>query len=172
VGRQRRKSRRNIEQGDKLLAHGDLEEAEVLYRAALDADPESAEALYSMGALASHRRDPASALAWALRALELDPKHAGALVMAGDTLLALGRAAEGLPYLEEAERVAASDLISIEIALCLEATGNLKDHRPKTSARKTRRPPRRFRVRAWRPARGAARRSRHLSSAWSATATH
>ena len=122
-----RSVRKQIEKGDRLLERGALDEAEALYRQVLASDPDSAEALYSIGCVASHRQDAAASVDWALRALAVDPQHAGALALAGDALIGLGRHAEALPHLEAAEAAAPSDLTSVLIALCLEAAGELEE---------------------------------------------
>jgi tetratricopeptide (TPR) repeat protein len=103
-----------------------LDQAEEHYRDALAADPDSAEALYSIGCVASHRADFESSLDSARRALVRDPDHVGATALAGNALLALERHAEALPYLETAAAAAPSDGTSVQIALCLEALGELE----------------------------------------------
>jgi tetratricopeptide (TPR) repeat protein len=92
-----------IEQGDKLLRTGDLLSAERLYQKALEADPASAEALYSMGCVASRRMDHSAAEGWARRALRANPGHKPASWLLGNSLFGLSRYKEALDVLKAAK---------------------------------------------------------------------
>jgi tetratricopeptide (TPR) repeat protein len=74
-----------IQLGDRSLERGELNEAERLYHEALQKDPQSAEALYSIGCVAARRGDYSASLDWARQALEVEPTHAGALNLASRT---------------------------------------------------------------------------------------
>ena len=116
-----------IERGDHLLEQGALDEAEGHYREALAIDPDSAEALYSIGCVASHRREFESSLDWAHRALAVDAGHVGATELAGNAFLGLERYAEALPYLKAADAVAPSVVTTVQIALSHEGLGDLEE---------------------------------------------
>jgi tetratricopeptide (TPR) repeat protein len=116
----------DIERGDRLLEAGALDEAEALYQAALASDPKSVDAMYSIGCVASHRQDFDTSLRWARLALTDNPEHAGALALAGVSLFGLERYAESLQYLKASEKAVPSDVISVQIALCYEALGELE----------------------------------------------
>src|ERR1700683_4855413 len=98
----------------------DLDAAERAYRHALDADPKSAEAMYSVACVFSHRRDFEAGLLWARRALAADPAHANAHRQIGNSLLGLERHAEALEALEIAYRAAPSAQVRAQMALCCE----------------------------------------------------
>ncbi|MFK4041486.1 tetratricopeptide repeat protein [Nonomuraea wenchangensis] len=111
-----------ISRGDALLEQGDLDGAEAAYHQALAADPGSAEALYSLGCVASHRADHAAGLDWARRAIALDPAHRGARALAGNALLGLERHAEALEHLHAVHEDPPGG-IHVQIALCHEGMG-------------------------------------------------
>ncbi|MGW5160458.1 CHAT domain-containing protein [Nonomuraea wenchangensis] len=114
-----------ISRGDALLEQGDLDGAEAAYHQALAADPGSAEALYSLGCVASHRADHAAGLDWARRAIALDPAHRGARALAGNSLLGLERYAEALEHLHAVHEDPPGG-IHAQIALCHEGMGDLE----------------------------------------------
>jgi hypothetical protein len=68
---------RLIARGDEHLRGGDLAAADATYRDAWSIDSRSADAAWSIGCVASHRGDFEATLAWAERALEIDPRHSG-----------------------------------------------------------------------------------------------
>ncbi|MER6425929.1 CHAT domain-containing protein [Streptomyces sp. NPDC001137] len=119
-----RRTREAIERGDTLLAQGELDAAEAAYQQALALTPDSAEALYSVGCVASHRRDFTESLEWARRALQADGGHQGARALAGNALLAMERYVEALDMLSDGTRE--DDLVTrVHIALCHEGLGEL-----------------------------------------------
>jgi len=65
---------------------GDFSGAEAQYQAALDADPESAEAWYRMGLMYQYKNDPVRARAAWRKAAMLDPTHSGARQKLGEKL--------------------------------------------------------------------------------------
>ncbi|MEV4286010.1 CHAT domain-containing protein [Nonomuraea bangladeshensis] len=114
-----------IARGDALLEQGDLGGAEAAYHQALAADPGSAEALYSLGCVASHRADHAAGLDWARRAIALDPAHRGARALAGNALLGLERYAEALEHLHAVHEDPPGG-VHVQLALCYEGMGDLE----------------------------------------------
>ncbi|SEU44173.1 CHAT domain-containing protein [Nonomuraea wenchangensis] len=114
-----------ISRGDALLEQGDLDGAEAAYHRALAADPGSAEALYSLGCVASHRGDHAAGLDWARRAIALDPAHRGARALAGNALLGLERHAEALEHLQAVHEDPPGG-VHVQMALCHEGMGDLE----------------------------------------------
>jgi tetratricopeptide (TPR) repeat protein len=119
-----RRTREAIERGDTLLAQRELDGAEDAYQQALALTPDSAEALYSVGCVASHRRDFGESLEWAQRALQADSAHQGARALAGNALLAMERYAEALDMLSGVSRDHGLTT-RIHIALCHEGLGHL-----------------------------------------------
>jgi tetratricopeptide (TPR) repeat protein len=116
---------RLIQAGDDLLAQGLLDPAEGKYRLALKIDPNSAEALYSMGCVASHRKDYASGAEWSRRALAKEEGHRNARLLLGNCLL-------GLQHYEAAKKELEKSLsdkprieVLTQIALCDEGLGGL-----------------------------------------------
>ena len=67
-----RMKRENGDRGKDLVA------AEAALRRALEAAPQNAEPLYQMGRLQMLRKKPQEAASWMERALQCDPRHAGA----------------------------------------------------------------------------------------------
>ncbi|MCX5561719.1 CHAT domain-containing protein [Streptomyces sp. NBC_00038] len=121
----RKRTKQAIEKGDALLGQGELDAAEVCYREAVDLTPDSAEALYSVGCVASHRRDFQESLVWARRALAADTGHRGSRLLAGNALLGMERYAEALDLFSGAEH--ADDVgTQVHIALCHEGLGELE----------------------------------------------
>ena len=69
-------------QAERTLAMGRLDDAERLYRKALEADPRNAIAVVGLARLSIERGDDLEAYRLAGRALELDPENAAAVRMA------------------------------------------------------------------------------------------
>jgi CHAT domain-containing protein/lipopolysaccharide biosynthesis regulator YciM len=117
---------RLIAQGDELLREGDVDGAEFVYRRAWNADRRSADAAWSLGCVASHRGDWDESLDWAHQALKIDPRHLGALGLAGNALVALERHTEAIAHLEIAG-AAGSEMALAQLGLCYEALGRLPE---------------------------------------------
>jgi len=83
---------------------GELARAEALYRQAITADRDCAQAWYQLGVLACQVHQPAAALELLRRAIELKPRWAGAWNNLAVALLACGRAEEALGASETALR--------------------------------------------------------------------
>ena len=69
-------------QAERTLAMGRLDDAERLYRRALEADPRNAIAVVGLARLAIEHGDDREAYGYASRALELDPENAAAVRLA------------------------------------------------------------------------------------------
>ncbi|MFI6492077.1 CHAT domain-containing protein [Streptomyces sp. NPDC050564] len=121
----KKRTKQAIEEGDALLAQGELDAAEACYQEAVALTRESAEALYSVGCVASHRRDFPTSLDWARRALTADSGHRGARLLAGNALLGMERYAEALDFFVGA-RHAEDPGTEVHIALCHEGLGELE----------------------------------------------
>jgi len=79
---------------------GDLADAERCYRAILDTQPDSAEALYYLGLLQAQRQRYAEALSLLDRALDVDPRSVDAWLTHGNVLGALDRPVDALASYE------------------------------------------------------------------------
>jgi tetratricopeptide (TPR) repeat protein len=101
----------------------ELEIAE--FRKAIDADPKFAAAFAQLGAAYMEKRDYASAIASAKRALELSPDLLVADQVLGYALLAQGYAAEAVPYLERAGAQDALGIAQIQTGQLTDAVANL-----------------------------------------------
>ena len=86
-------------------AAGNLDEAERLYRMAVEADPDHFDALHALGVLAAQRRNFAEADVWLQRALAIDPDAPDALANRSNVQNALGRFADALANAEAALRI-------------------------------------------------------------------
>src|SRR4051794_10795039 len=121
-----RTAKRLVAQGDELLGAGDLDGAEAAYRRAWERDRSSADAVWSIGCVASHRGDVEASVDWGRRALELDARHLGALALVGNGLLALERHEEAIPYLQAAAQSNHATAHG-QLGLCLEALNRLPE---------------------------------------------
>ncbi|MGK3966797.1 CHAT domain-containing protein [Sorangium sp. So ce118] len=74
-------TRHLVKEGDSRRKSGDLDTAGRLYEQALHEDPTCVDALFGLGAVASHRGDPAAAGEWARRALAIEPEYQPALLL-------------------------------------------------------------------------------------------
>jgi tetratricopeptide (TPR) repeat protein len=119
--------RQLIEQGDQLLVKGDLVAAEEAYQRALAANPRSAEALYSIGCVRSHRRDFQSSAEWAKKALSIDPGHVASRALFGNALFAQERYEEAIAELRSANPDSKDLRIVAQIGLALEKLGKLNE---------------------------------------------
>ena len=107
-----------IHEGDELLQNGDLDAAEQKYHEALVLNPASAEALYSIGAVHTNRRDFRTALEWGERAVAADPGFKPAYSLVGNVLFGLDKYKEALEALAIADE---SDLMArAQMGLCFE----------------------------------------------------
>jgi tetratricopeptide (TPR) repeat protein len=89
-------------QAERTLAMGRLDDAERLYRKALEADPRNAIAVVGLARLSIERGDDREAYGLAGRALALDPENAAAIRLAmrlHEVLRARGESVELLPRL-------------------------------------------------------------------------
>lgn len=66
-------------QAERLLVHGQVDQAERIYTGALDQDPLNSIAVVGLARVALERGDDQLALAHARHALEIDPQNAAAL---------------------------------------------------------------------------------------------
>lgn len=74
-------TRHLINEGDSHRENGNLDRAECLYVEALHGDPASIDALFGLGAIASHRGNPAAAGELARKALAIDPEYQPGLLL-------------------------------------------------------------------------------------------
>jgi len=100
----------------------DLEITE--FRKAIDADPNSAAAFAQLGAAYMEKRDYASAISSAKRALELNPELVIADQVLGYALLAQGYAAEAIPHLQRAGAQDALGIAQIQTGQLTDAVAN------------------------------------------------
>jgi CHAT domain-containing protein/tetratricopeptide (TPR) repeat protein len=112
---------------DLLLKEHDFDGAESAYRSALEADPASAEAMFSISCVFSHRKNFDECLRWAQQALAADPGCTSAKKQIGNALLGLGRYEEALSALTVAYEAGKSELIRAQMALCCEQLGHLAE---------------------------------------------
>jgi tetratricopeptide (TPR) repeat protein len=105
VRRTQQRSSELVARGHRAHARGDLGEAERLYAAALQQDPESFDALHLLGFLAYQRGDPDRAVALIGAALERNGASADALFNLGLALHAKARYAEALASYDRAARI-------------------------------------------------------------------
>jgi hypothetical protein len=95
--------------GHRLTQAGRLREAEVQYRAALDAEPDEVAAWLGLGALELRQRDPRAAADAYQRAMALEPGNADALVGLGDAYYNRGDLALALAEWERALAIRPED---------------------------------------------------------------
>ena len=88
--------------GQRLVQAGRFREAEVQYRAALDADPAEMSAWLSLGELQLRQRDPTTAAETFRRAIGVEPGNADALMGLGDAYYNRGDLAMALAEWERA----------------------------------------------------------------------
>ena len=89
-------------QAERALLHGMVDQAERIYRQAIEADPRNSIAVVGLARVALERRDDRGALDLARRALEMDPENLAARKLAE-------RMAEVLRYRGEAVEAGAED---------------------------------------------------------------
>lgn len=116
-----------IGQGDALLANRDLDAAELYYRKALALDNNSAEALYSIGCVYSHRKDFKAALDWAQRSLRSDPGYRPAYLLMGNMLRGLNKHEESLEAFKAVPGAQSDKRIQAEMGLCCEYLGRWEE---------------------------------------------
>ena len=107
-----------IQEGDELLQNGDLDAAEQKYHGALALNPASAEALYSIGAVYTHRQDFQTALEWGERAVAADPGFKPAHALVGNVLFGINKYKEALEALAIADE--SNLMIRAQRGLCFE----------------------------------------------------
>ncbi|WP_376093093.1 tetratricopeptide repeat protein [Roseomonas sp. CCTCC AB2023176] len=101
-----------LREGMARHGKGDLAGAEALYRRALAADPQSADALNLLGVLARARGDTAAAVALTGQALALRPDAAVYLASHGGALAEAGRTEEAVAILSQAVARRPGDALS------------------------------------------------------------
>ena len=107
-----------IQEGDNLLQNGHLDAAEKKYHEALVLNPNSAEALYSIGAIYNNRGDFQNALEWAEIAIVADSNFRPAYALLGNVLFGLNRYEDAIEMLALADK---SNLMAYgQIGLCYE----------------------------------------------------
>ena len=89
-------------QAERLLIHGMLDQAERLYRQAIETDPRNSIALVGLARVALERGDDRAAYGLAAQALALDPENAAAQRLATRMAEVLQTRGERVPSLEEA----------------------------------------------------------------------
>lgn len=92
-------------QAERALMHGMVDEAERIYRQAIDGDPRNSIAMVGLARVALERRDDRTALDLARRALEIDPENLAARKLAQ-------RMAEVLRYRGEAVAAGPEELVT------------------------------------------------------------
>jgi len=96
---------RLVVRANRILAAGDMRQAEVVYLEALDAEPRNPHALAGLARLHLARRAGRQALAYAERAVAVRPRRSAYRVVMGDALTQLGRRAEAQRAYREALRI-------------------------------------------------------------------
>ena len=89
-------------QAERLLIHGMLDQAEHLYRQAIETDPRNSIALVGLARVALERGDDRGAYGLAAQALVLDPENAAAQRLATRMAEVLQTRGERVPSIEEA----------------------------------------------------------------------
>jgi len=89
-------------EGAKAYQRGDLTTARAIFEDLVNADPNSADAHASLGALLTQTKENDAALAHLDRAIELNPRELSAYVNRGEVYLRLGRRQEGEADLKKA----------------------------------------------------------------------
>ena len=90
------------------IANGELEESQASIQKAAELNPANAGmAYYNMGATLINRNQPAEAITFFKKAIELDPKYANAYYQLGLTLIGTGKMEEAAPILQEIPRIGA-----------------------------------------------------------------
>jgi spermidine synthase len=88
--------------GDNLMKNGAFDKAIVVFRQAVQADPESADALTSLGVAMARRGNLPGAIQEFQKAIQLDGDHGKALNNLGLAMMNMQRLAEALPYYQRA----------------------------------------------------------------------
>jgi len=96
---------RLVVRANRILAAGDMRQAEVVYLEALEAEPRNPHALAGLARLHLARRAGRQALAYAERAVAVRPRRSAYRVVMGDALTLLGRRAEAQRTYREALRI-------------------------------------------------------------------
>ena len=96
---------RLVVRANRILAAGDMRQAEVVYLEALEAEPRNPHALAGLARLHLARRAGRQALAYAERAVAVRPRRSAYRVVMGDALTQLGRRAEAQRAYREALRI-------------------------------------------------------------------
>ena len=109
VSRQQ-ESRHDIEAGNDLLLRGQVDEAEHLFRLALEADPGSLEAVAGLGRVAVHRGQYSDALPLLERATRVSSQIVSAFQALGDAYAATGDVERAAAAYRQAVALAPGDL--------------------------------------------------------------
>ncbi len=93
-------------QAERLLVHGMLDQAERLYRQAIESDPRNSIAMVGLARVALERGDDRGAYTLALEALAIDPDNAAAQRLATRMAEVLTTRGEALPRTQAGDATA------------------------------------------------------------------
>ena len=97
-------------QAERLLVHGMLDQAERLYRQALETDPRNSIAVVGLARVALERGDERGAYGLSAQALAIDPDNAAAQRLAARMAEVLETRGDRIPSLDEAALPGAMDV--------------------------------------------------------------
>ncbi len=115
----------SFDEGVRALKAGELDEAEAAFRAVLDGGGDLAQVHNNLGLVYRQRGQHEQAITEFRAAVRLDPDYAAPRVLLGASLLALGRASDARPPLEEAVKIAPREpLAHLQLVRVLEQLGD------------------------------------------------